>query len=117
MIFPGSIHIFFCFPSRGHPVRAFQKMQTPIELGDRDSSIYTRERDQPDNTEPKSDVESQPVRDNDSSRTATTIEKEAAKDPNLVDWDGPDDPANPMNWPSAKKVTAIGIVSLITMLS
>lgn len=26
-------------------------------------------------------------------------------------------PENPMNWPSAKKVTAIGIVSLITMLS
>ena len=39
------------------------------------------------------------------------------KGPNVVDWDGPDDPANPMNWPTAKKVAAIGVVSLITFLS
>ena len=39
------------------------------------------------------------------------------KDPNVVDWDGPDDAENPMNWPLAKKITAIGVVSLITLLS
>ncbi|KAF2494681.1 MFS general substrate transporter, partial [Lophium mytilinum] len=39
------------------------------------------------------------------------------KDPNIVDWDGPDDPANPMNWSSGKKVTAVGIVSMIAFLS
>lgn len=36
--------------------------------------------------------------------------------PNIVDWDGPDDPENPMNWPKAKKWGAICIVSLITFL-
>jgi MFS transporter, DHA1 family, multidrug resistance protein len=25
------------------------------------------------------------------------------KDPNLIEWDGPDDPENPMNWPTNKK--------------
>jgi hypothetical protein len=45
------------------------------------------------------------------------IQESKMKDPNVVDWDGPDDPANPMNWSSRKKVAAIGIVSLITMLS
>lgn len=25
------------------------------------------------------------------------------KDPNLIDWDGPDDPENPMNWSTSKK--------------
>ena len=39
------------------------------------------------------------------------------KDPNVVDWEGPDDAENPMNWPLAKKMTAIGIASLITLLS
>lgn len=39
------------------------------------------------------------------------------RDPNIVDWDGPDDPTNPMNWPGRKKATAIGIVSAITFLS
>lgn len=30
------------------------------------------------------------------------------KDPNVVYWDGPDDPENPMNWPQWKKNVAIG---------
>jgi MFS transporter, DHA1 family, multidrug resistance protein len=25
------------------------------------------------------------------------------RDPNLIEWDGPDDPENPMNWPTSKK--------------
>lgn len=37
-------------------------------------------------------------------------------DPNIVDWDGPNDPENPMNWPKFKKWMAIAIVSLITFL-
>ncbi|KAL9610375.1 MAG: hypothetical protein Q9167_004915 [Letrouitia subvulpina] len=39
------------------------------------------------------------------------------EDPNIVDWDGPDDPENPLNWSVAKKLAAIGIVSMITLLS
>jgi MFS transporter, DHA1 family, multidrug resistance protein len=26
-----------------------------------------------------------------------------ATDPNLIEWDGPDDPENPLNWPKSKK--------------
>ena len=29
--------------------------------------------------------------------------QESAKDPNLIVWDGPNDPENPMNWPASKK--------------
>jgi len=42
---------------------------------------------------------------------------DAEQDPNIVDWDGPDDPKNPLNWPSRKKwgiVWSIGAVTLIT---
>ncbi|KAI2608019.1 major facilitator superfamily domain-containing protein [Hypoxylon sp. NC1633] len=35
----------------------------------------------------------------------TTIEQET-KD-NVVDWDGPDDPQNPMNWPAWKRMTQV----------
>ncbi|KAH7391923.1 major facilitator superfamily domain-containing protein [Pyrenochaeta sp. MPI-SDFR-AT-0127] len=41
-------------------------------------------------------------------------------DPNIVDWDGPDDPANPQNWPAKKKwgiISALGAVTLITPLA
>lgn len=33
-------------------------------------------------------------------------------DPNLVDWDGPDDPANPRNWSKAFKMANVLLVSL-----
>lgn len=45
------------------------------------------------------------------------VEQPPPPDEDLVNWNGPDDPQNPMNWSTAKKITAIGIVSLITFLS
>lgn len=44
-------------------------------------------------------------------------ENEKEKDPNIVDWDGPDDPENPMNWSRNKKITAIVIVAVLAFLS
>ncbi|KAF6224304.1 hypothetical protein HO133_010881 [Letharia lupina] len=38
-------------------------------------------------------------------------------DSNTVDWDGPDDPKNPMNWPAWKVKTHIFLVSAITFIS
>lgn len=39
------------------------------------------------------------------------------KDPNLVAWDGPDDPANPKNWSTKRKWAATVIVSSFTFIS
>jgi multidrug resistance protein len=39
------------------------------------------------------------------------------KDPNLVTWDGPDDPANPKNWTMKRKWAATFIVSSFTFIS
>ncbi|KAI1460339.1 MFS general substrate transporter [Annulohypoxylon moriforme] len=39
------------------------------------------------------------------------------KDPNIVEWDGPNDPENPMNWPDSKKWINISIVSIITIVT
>lgn len=49
-----------------------------------------------------------------SQATKTT---EEPHDPNVVDWDGPDDPENPMNWPQHKKVLNIVLISLFTFLT
>ncbi|CAK7202400.1 hypothetical protein SEUCBS139899_005123 [Sporothrix eucalyptigena] len=38
-------------------------------------------------------------------------------DPNLVKWNGPDDPENPKNWKISKKWAAVFIVSLFTLIS
>lgn len=47
----------------------------------------------------------------------TTIDQ---RDPDIVDWDGPDDPNNPQNWPAKKKwsiIAALGAITLITPLA
>ena len=31
---------------------------------------------------------------------------------NIVDWDGPNDPENPMNWSNSRKWLTIGLISL-----
>ncbi|KAF2011784.1 MFS general substrate transporter [Aaosphaeria arxii CBS 175.79] len=39
------------------------------------------------------------------------------ENPNIVFWDGPDDPQNPLNWPFTKKWGTVLIVSAITFLT
>lgn len=39
------------------------------------------------------------------------------QDPNIVGFDGPDDPENPLNWSTARKTTSILIVSMTALLS
>ncbi|CZS82575.1 unnamed protein product [Fusarium graminearum] len=38
-------------------------------------------------------------------------------DPNIVNWDGPDDPANPQNWSMGKKTITVIIVSSVTFVT
>ncbi|KAI4719142.1 MFS general substrate transporter [Aureobasidium sp. EXF-10727] len=52
------------------------------------------------------------------------VEKQAAKessndttDPNIVSWDGEDDPQNPMNWTSKAKITNCGAIIFLTLLT
>ncbi|KAF2131832.1 MFS general substrate transporter [Dothidotthia symphoricarpi CBS 119687] len=41
----------------------------------------------------------------------------SVKDPNLISWDSPDDPANPKNWSMKRKWAATLIVSCFTLVS
>lgn len=34
-----------------------------------------------------------------------------------VDWDGPDDPKNPMNWPEKRKMISVVLISIIGFLT
>ena len=42
---------------------------------------------------------------------------DSSRDPNIVDWDGPDDPENPLNWNLKKKGTLVASISIITFLT
>ncbi|KAJ5915839.1 MFS transporter [Penicillium verhagenii] len=47
--------------------------------------------------------------------SATPSEK--VFDPNLVDWDGDDDPENPRNWSTRTKWANIGIISILALIT
>ncbi|TVY81919.1 Efflux pump rdc3 [Lachnellula suecica] len=49
--------------------------------------------------------------------TASKPAFDASESSATVDWDGPDDPKNPMNWSSRKKWLTIALVSYITFVT
>ncbi|EFQ99853.1 cycloheximide resistance protein [Nannizzia gypsea CBS 118893] len=42
---------------------------------------------------------------------------DAVLDPDVINFDGPDDPENPINWSSSRKAVVIAMVTLMTLLS
>jgi hypothetical protein len=47
----------------------------------------------------------------------STSKEDEPQDPNVVWWDGPDDPADPLNWSNALKVINVGLVSGICLVT
>ncbi|KAL9099614.1 MAG: hypothetical protein Q9187_009474 [Circinaria calcarea] len=47
----------------------------------------------------------------------TSSDKAGLPDPNVVDWDGPDDPANPLNWSEKVKWSLIALLSCMTFIT
>jgi hypothetical protein len=43
--------------------------------------------------------------------------EEIEHDPNIVDFNGPDDPDNPLNWKQKKKWGMVSLISAITFLT
>lgn len=39
------------------------------------------------------------------------------EDPQIVGWDGPDDPENPLNWPESRKRINLILLSVLTVIS
>ncbi len=54
---------------------------------------------------------------NDSGEKKDTAAEDAGADPNLVDWDGPKDPANLRNWSKKRKMLNTSLVSLSVLYS
>jgi len=53
----------------------------------------------------------------DATATAEKREEVEETDPNIVDWDGPDDPENPKNWTDKKKWTNVAVLSILTVIT
>lgn len=49
--------------------------------------------------------------------TDNTRNSEVLSNPNIVDWDGPNDPTNALNWTSKKKWANAGLLSVMTFIT
>ncbi|KAK7413983.1 hypothetical protein QQX98_007166 [Neonectria punicea] len=74
------------------------------------SSNVARQLDTPGPNPDQDDVETC------SSPTRTVVDEQNTN-PNVVDWDGPDDPENPRNWSKSKKNMNVIIVSLFSLVA
>lgn len=92
-----------------HPNLPAEGTTTDVEKKDKDDRLSSASTSSHDVVNDEKDVEKGPT------ETATE-EAEEPRDPNIVDWEGPDDPANPYNWPAKKKWANIAILSLLTLL-
>lgn len=89
--------------------------RVPAEkIDDRDAD-YDLEHIQRENKDLNKDVE----RGSSTIEKVNNVEEEALepRDPNLVDWDGPDDPENPLNWTTGRKAMMTTSIALITFLT
>ena len=59
----------------------------------------------------------QPERDLEANKPSATGPNKTPKDPDLVTWDGPEDPANPKNWSTRAKWGLTVLISTFTFLS
>lgn len=66
---------------------------------------------------PNTDNKDRDIEDLEGSTTSVELEAPPPRDPNVVDWEGPDDPANPHNWSQGKKVMTVALVSSITFVT
>jgi hypothetical protein len=56
-------------------------------------------------------------RDLEEGSTSVEFDDPPSDDPNVVNWDGPDDPANPQNWSAKKKTINVILVSSVTFVT
>lgn len=67
------------------------------------------------NLEKEIDLEAgHPSEDSDKKEPETT---KTEVDPNIVDWDGPDDPQNPINWSEKLKWANVAVIASVTFLT
>ena len=87
---------------------------------DKSSSTQDPRAESPDVDEvgdAKGDVEKHMPSATDGTLKETGAATESEIDPNIVDYDGPDDPYNPYNWKKSRKWVNGGFLSALTFIT
>ncbi|KAL8756321.1 MAG: hypothetical protein Q9199_003021 [Rusavskia elegans] len=99
-------------PQEKHAVR--ENHDADLQPDDQSPSTLTDNNHSQASTDADSDPEKGDTEKADNGATAV---QDKHTDPNLVDWDGPDDPETPTNWANGRKYAIIAIISSITFLT
>ena len=70
------------------------------------TNVFAKDRDQPADVEKLDQI-----------ADAADQPEKAPRNPNIVDFDGPDDPALAINWSSSKKWTTVAVLSFLTLVT
>ncbi|MCJ1393969.1 hypothetical protein MMC18_006846 [Xylographa bjoerkii] len=89
-------------------VSAYTKPPIPAVNGDAKTSFLGRS---PVENKHASDVEKAEL------QKESSTEQAEVKDPNIVDWDGPDDPIKAINWSKKEKWSTIACLSAMTFIT
>ncbi|KAH8811726.1 major facilitator superfamily domain-containing protein [Xylogone sp. PMI_703] len=96
------------------------EQQRQPQVAPSSSTLFRREQSDSDLEEElriEKDIESgDTVGDDPNIVEAVLSRRDQAKDPNLIEWDGPDDPENPMNWPMSKKWRVTVMMGFMTFV-
>ncbi|MCJ1416310.1 hypothetical protein MMC32_002645 [Xylographa parallela] len=91
------------------------------DSSDSEDTLNENEKDSQDAVEAKGEVPEGAASEQDLEAGTAQLEKKktsrSVKDPNLVTWEGPDDPENPKNWTRKRKWLATLVVSSFTFIS
>ncbi|KAK0707646.1 general substrate transporter [Lasiosphaeris hirsuta] len=97
-------------------------------LDEKRTTPYVQDLERGHGTEPESDFDLAPTIVGSERATSTRgkdepifnqpdEERDRDRDPNVVSWDGPTDPHNPMNWTDRKKWLNILVLSIMTLVT
>lgn len=88
-------------------------LQPPISTSTATTTVTDQNKPHDEDTKPTSANRTGPAE--------VDLEKapavEADSDPNVVDWDGPDDPGNTINFSTSSKIINVGIISALTFVT
>ncbi|KAF4473141.1 Major facilitator superfamily domain, general substrate transporter [Fusarium agapanthi] len=84
----------------------------PRDFGRETDSTFDQQQDSAACEKNSNDVEAPDLSKDTEKGPPEADDTTPTPDPNIVDWDGPDDPANPRNWSKPYKLTNVVIVSL-----
>lgn len=94
-----------------HPDSSTSSSEIPYPNSHREESIMNLDLEKGGVEHPVQDV----LNNDEKDEFSSSEDKENVGDPNLVDWEGPDDPAHPQNWSFAKKARitiSLGVMTL-----